>query len=282
MYNVAVNAAENDNQKERTNSMPVFNRLKIVPIVAGCAVLALSQTAQAQSTRTPWTNLTPEKMTAVWWQWAYSVPYLTSPWWDDTGNKAASGQPYFTAPGGPGELFFLAGTDEQEQLANGDTLGEVTRSLSVKAGTAFFFPLINAEWDDVYCKPRLGGFQWGKPMGVPVLLGLASGFVDSAGGLYTRVTPAGGATIDLGNSIVRLQSQPFPYKLPDGNVYQLGFHLNVPRGTVSPAISDGYWVFIPGDFLAPGTYLLEFGGSAPQSTGGSFIEKITYQITITP
>jgi hypothetical protein len=34
----------------------------------------LTHKAHAQSTQTPWQNLTQSQLTAVWWQWLYSVP----------------------------------------------------------------------------------------------------------------------------------------------------------------------------------------------------------------
>jgi len=46
-------------------------------------------------------------------------------------------------------------------------------------------------------------------------------------------------------------------------------------GTVAPAVSDGWWVFIPP--LAKGTYDLNFGGT---TFGGSFTLDITYHITV--
>ena len=63
----------------------------------------LSQKAHAASTHTPWQNLIPSKLTAVWWQWVLSIPVSDSPLVDETGAHAYSGQPY-------ADLLFLCGT----------------------------------------------------------------------------------------------------------------------------------------------------------------------------
>ena len=236
------------------------------------------QKAGAQTTQTPWQNLTQSQLSAVWWEFSLSVPVSISPWFDDTGAKAANGQPYFSAPGGAGNLLFLVGTV--------NVSGTVTRSISVKQGTALFFPVINNEWDNVLGTPHLGGTTPAGPVyGVPELRAIAAGPIDSAGGLYSSVTPtdksfkkATGATISL--DYPRLLSPPFSYTLPaTDNLYQY-FGVNI-SGTVGPAVSDGYWSFIPGtgaNSLAPGYYVLQFGGSQ----GNGFTEAITYHITVTP
>jgi hypothetical protein len=93
------------------------------------------------------------------------------------------------------------------------------------------------------------------------------------------LTPAGGRAQNL--SYHRLQSPPFSYDLPArGNIFQIAFNVDV-KGTVAPAVSDGFWTMIPGK-LAPGNYELRFGGTSPTSDTTNFIEVITYRITIAP
>jgi hypothetical protein len=246
----------------------------IVAAAAVTMVWAFSpplQNAHAQSTHTPWQHLTLSQLTAVWWQWAFSIPVSQSPWYDSTGAHAYSGQPY-------SDLLFLAGTFVLEPLANGDVVGEVTRSLSVKQGTAFFFPLLNTETDNTCGTPHLAGpcFE-GHPyaLGVPQLQAIVKAQQDIATGLYAMLTPtnknfntATGATANVGYA--RLQSPPFAFTLPaTDNIYQ-SFGINV-SGTVAPAVSDGYWAFIPG-MLPAGYYRLEFGGQ-PQSVMGIFSQR---------
>ncbi len=256
-----------------------------IALVSSCVVLA--STSQAQSMRTPWNMLTPQQLTAVWWQWATAIPWSVSAWNDQTGANAFSGQPYFTAPGGPGQLLFLAGTTSSTYI-DGNVYGVVTRAISVKQGTTIFFPTINCDWDNTYISPHLGGStSWpiSKPLSIPELRDLCLGFVESATDVYANVTPTdsdftpNGATVPL--DVVMLESPPFAYKLPrTDNVAQELWGLNI-SGTVAPVFAVGLWVTIPGGSLPPGDYLLEFGGQAPLG-GPLFIEEITYHITITP
>ena len=80
-------------------------------------------------------------LTATWWQWLYTVPLPENPGFDTTGEYAFENQPF-------DDLIFLAGTFSQQTVEN-DVYGEATRSITVERGTAFFFPLINTEWDNV-------------------------------------------------------------------------------------------------------------------------------------
>jgi len=106
----------------------------------------LSQKAHALSTQTPWQKLKQSELTAVWWRWLLSIPVSKSPVIDPPptapagtigGANACSGQPY-------PDLLFLAGTFIVSNLQNGNVVGEVTRSISVKNGTALFFPSLTA------------------------------------------------------------------------------------------------------------------------------------------
>ena len=103
------------NRTSGTNSLT--NRLKPnLAVVAALAIAAMSafspwlQKAGAQTTQTPWQNLTQSQLSAVWWEFSLSVPVSISPWFDNSGAKAFNSQPYFAAPGGAGNLLFLVGT----------------------------------------------------------------------------------------------------------------------------------------------------------------------------
>ncbi|MCI0599023.1 MAG: hypothetical protein L0Y50_12595 [Beijerinckiaceae bacterium] len=243
----------------------------------------LSPAAYAGSTRTPWQNLTQAKLTAVWWQWAFSIPVSSSPLFDDTGANAYSGQPY-------PDLLFLGGTLTNTELQNGDVLGKVMRSISVKRGRAFFFPLLNSEADNVCGRPRLGGNcfdleKFPNVLGVPELRTLVAALQDPATGLYSRLTPADSQFNPTGPAspvdFARLRSPPFSFALPaTDNLYQF-FGIKV-SGTVAPAVADGVFSLIRGT-LAPGFYLLEFRGTLPiNNNQNTFIEEISYHITVIP
>jgi hypothetical protein len=277
-----------------TNSKPNLAVVGAFVVAIACVFSPLIQKAQAQSTQTPWQNLTQPQLSAVWWEWILSVRVSSSPWFDATGAQAATGQPYFSAPGGNGNLLFLIGTITIQQLQNGDVLGQATRTITIKQGTALFFPLINSEWDNICGKPHLGGNcfsaeKFPNVLGVPDLQALAAASIDAVTTLNATITPTSktfkrvGATSNV--LISRLQSPPFAYSVPaSDNIYD---YFGIPgiSGTVAPAVSDGYWSNIPGtgaNSLVPGYYVLQFGGSFPiNQQGNTFTEAITYRITVT-
>ncbi len=242
------------------------------------------QNAGAASTQTPWRNLTPSQLTSVWWQWVFGIPVSISPLFDDSGDNAPRQQPY-------SDLLFLCGTYTLEQLADGDVVGIATRTINIKKGTALFFPVLNAESDNVCNKPHLGGncFDSDKfPIvsGVPKLRALAASLTDPAFGLYATLTPTNsqfnptGLASNVGYS--RLLSPPFSFTLPKtDNLYQ-SFGINA-AGTVAPGVADGYYSFVPASALPVGYYILAFGGSVPlNDQGDTFSLMIAYKITVTP
>jgi len=257
--------------------------------IAAAPVFApLSQKAHADPTPPLWQNLTQSQLTAAWWQWLYAIPASKSPVFDATGANAYNGQPF-------SRLFFLAGTFTTGPV-NGNIVGQVTRKINVEQGTAFFFPLINFEADNIGCTPALGEVGNGKtscpfyPSGaqtVPELRAFAIQQINPVTGLYSKLTPTDatfttptGPTFNL--SQPRLLSPPFAYFLPPApdNLQALGTGLTV-SGIVAPVVADGYYTFIPGT-LPPGYYKLEFGGEVPINSVPNYFEQIiTYYITVT-
>ena len=86
-------------------------------------------------------------LTALWWEWVYAQPAVdvggtnTNPVLDSTGAYATAGQENGIGPGN--KYFFLAGTFG----------GDATRTVTVPAGKALFFPLINGERDNANDPP---------------------------------------------------------------------------------------------------------------------------------
>jgi hypothetical protein len=251
--------------------MKSIHAFKALACAFGCATLVLAQSGHSQSTQRPWTTLTPEKLSAVYFQWIVGLPAASSPWFDTNGATVTQGQPYFTAPGGTGQLLFLPGT----------LLGTVTLEVSAKQGTAYFAQVLMVEGDNTPLLPRQGGTVpvAGAALGVPQLRALIAPIMDTATGLYCTLTPADanfnatGDTVDL--SYARVYSSPFAYTLPNDNV------MNITHGRIAPAVLDAYWTFVPGDSLAPGHYLLQFGGQMLFG-GGVFAQAITYHLTVIP
>ena len=71
---------------------------------------------------------TVRELSAAWWQWALSIPASVNPLGDPTGSLCGVGQ--------HGKVWFLGGTLDGSPA---------NRSCKVPAGTAIFFPVINAE-----------------------------------------------------------------------------------------------------------------------------------------
>src|SRR5262249_9511515 len=137
--------------------------------------------------------------------------------------NAYVGQPY-------SDLLFLGGTftttttNCDPTMTNCDVLGEVTRSISVKQGTALFFPIINTEVDNVCSRPNLGGNCFNAPkfpnnLGVPALRAMAANGIDPVSGPKSTLAPCSDATCTTTGTPVnvdfaRLQSPPFSFTLP--------------------------------------------------------------------
>jgi hypothetical protein len=187
-------------------------------------------------------------LTAEWWQWLFKQPVSTNPWFDETGERAANGQENGSGPAG--KYFFLCGVV--------NVSGTAERTITVPAGKALFFGVLNSEWDT-------GGV--GASLKVPELRALAAADIATVTDIYACLD---GKPLEL----LRIQSPIFSYWVPPtDNVLQF-FGAEV-TGTVKQAYTDGYWVYHAP--LPPGgPYLLTFGGAA----FGGYTEAIIYHITV--
>jgi hypothetical protein len=198
------------------------------------------------------------ELTADWWQWIYGQPVSSNPELDQTGAFAGAGQP-------GGGAYFLCGAIAVN--ATTPFYATVTRTITVPAGQALFFPILNVESSNADTPP--GGYT------VPQLRALNASVVDTATGMY--------ATLDgnsIAGSIARIKSPVFAYTLPnvappDENLLQF-FGLNL-TGTVRNTVADGYWVYLDPLPKRAAPYTLTFGGSFPNAP---FTLAITYYITI--
>jgi hypothetical protein len=197
-------------------------------------------------------------LTALWWKWVYAQPAVVDvngvnsfPILDTTGAYAAAGQENGIGPAN--KYFFLAGT------FGGDP---VTRTVTVPQGKALFFPVINIETDNAVPNPPP------TPYKVPELKQQAKATIDTATGLEVTLD---GKPVDF----FRVESPVFNYTVPDENsIYDfLGAVGPQFEGTIKPAVSDGYWAYIPP--LAPGSYVLHFTAANP-----GFNLDVTYNLTV--
>jgi hypothetical protein len=205
--------------------------VKRVIVMAISVILALAVAAPIASGQTANQGRYLKELTEAWWTWA-----LTDP-------SPAVGDYDVDDPQCEGEfvegVFFLAGT-----LGGGDA----TRTCTVPADTALFFPVINA-----FCTEDEPNYP--QCARRPVNTALASG------------DPY--ATLDGEDlKIRRLATGPFTLILPEDNIFGL------PGGPYEHrAISDGLWVYLP-QGLEPGEYTLEFGVDA------GVPQDITYELIV--
>jgi hypothetical protein len=191
---------------------------------------------------------------AAFWQWVYSQPADHNPLTDTT--PASAGQ--------TGHVWFLGGTFAPTIGPGGEFIGQVTRDATVPAGTALFFPLLNVESSTLE----------GNGTTQAELSASSKSLADfiQPDSLFVKVD--GRPLKDL--TSYRSQSPEFTFgPLPDNNL------LGAPAGATSPSVSDGYHVMLAP--LSVGQHTLEFGGKlvAPP-LNLTFIEDITYHITVTP
>jgi len=182
-----------------------------------------------------------------WWQWAYSIPVADNPLFDETGAKAGTSQ--------SGPVYFLAGVM--------NVSGTAERTITVPAGKALFFPMLNLATDNVDVDP---------PRTVQQLYDRAEFFVSKIIDLH--------ASID-GNPVPNpfdyrgTSPAAFSYDLPaTDNIYQ--FWGSDVSGKIEPAVSDGYWLMLAP--LAPGEHRLNFGGTYGDPI--NFTLDITYHINV--
>ena len=155
-------------------------------------------------------GLTYAEWTATWWQAAFAAPV------------ASGSHPLFTGgafDGEAGAVFLSAPV-----LPEGSPTAMI--SMAVPSGTPVFFPIITAECS-VYEEPPFHGED------EPELRACADGLVD----LVTDVS----VTIDGQPAAPhRVQSPLFQWgPVPADNF------LGAPEGTISDAVSDGYFLMLP-------------------------------------
>ena len=202
-------------------------------VIAISVILALAVAAPIASGQTASQPQDLKALSGEWWTWAISKP---SPLDGD----------YIQGRKCKGEfvegVFFLAGT----------TGGDATRTCTVPADTALFFPVLNSfitDGEEAY------------PEG-------PTNFVDTAlaNGEFS-------ATLDGEDlEIIRIATGPFTLTVPKPNIFK------APPGPYT-AVSDGLWVYLP-QGLEPGEYTLQFGGTSVTAEGEPFSVDVTYNLKV--
>jgi hypothetical protein len=188
---------------------------------------------------------------ALWWQWAYSLPVQRHPLFDSA--DCSEGQ--------TGRVWFLGGALQFDEAPNGDVVADRDRECTVPKGTFLFIPIINAE----------AATLEGNGTTEQALRSAAAGLQDGAQNMTMSIDGVPVANVDDH----RVQSPLFTYgPLPADNVLQF-FGLDAPAGATSLAVGDGVYVMVRP--LPPGTHTIEFHGEVPSFR--LFLD-ISYEITV--
>jgi len=206
-----------------------------------------------------------DEWSARWWAWIYSIPAVPPNWLPN---------PLFT--NGRVDCSYRQSTHEGSEhvwFLVGVISGTAERTCTLPAGTALFFPMFNAEADNVGFDQN--GATPPTHFDVPTLEGFVQGGVDS-------VIPH--ATIDnvpVSNaSAYRARFAPFGFTVPRvDNLYGV-FGAQVPgiswpNTRIFPVAADGYYLMV--EPLAPGRHTINFGAMARD---GSFQINITYHLVV--
>lgn len=182
------------------------------------------------------------QLSAEWWQWAAAIPDPQSPLTDQTGSRCGVKQ--------SGEIWFLAGT----------TGGSATRSCTVPAQKAIFFPIINAE-----CSSVEGAGTTDQD-----LRACATDLIDR---VKVAEASVDGVALPI-NRDFRVQSPPppFPIRFVGNNPF------GVPAGN-GVAVSDGFWVLL-GPLPAGQPHTVHFHGLARFPGGSTFEIDVTYHLEV--
>jgi hypothetical protein len=237
----------------KNNIKPRHSLVAVVSIVIG---LMLGPVSQAQAGNTNPGAISPQdkaygktygEWSVRWWQFVSMIPWPHNPTNDPTGANCTFGQ--------KGKVWFLTG-------AFFTASATLTRNCTVPASKAIFFPVINAEADNLTCADPDTTFS------IKELRKLISDPIDTVTNLAVEIDG-----VALPN--YRVQSPVFSYTLPDDNYLKALGCSDALVGTYGPAVSDGYWVMLAP--LSVGKHTLHFKG-----TYGTSTLDVTYQLTIVP
>jgi hypothetical protein len=207
-----------------------------VSMIVGALALALTAStnvALAQSAYPP-----AKLLAAHWWQWALAEPAEDNPLLDTTGQFAAVNQ--------QGRVWFVAGSLSSKPI---------TRTFTVPAGKALFFPIVNVFDVEDGISPSLamsspgGVIVFRVPQPVQTAQKVVSSIIATATGLSCEVD---GIPIQI-NAANLEQSTPFSTFLPKNNI------VGVPAGVYFPFVDSGYYVLLAP--LSSGFHTIHFKGT---------------------
>jgi hypothetical protein len=216
---------------------------KILILAVTCVLLTANIRAGVVPVTAKVRGKTYAEWSAIWWQWALSLPIDQNPFFDEgVSVNGANGQ--------SDHVWFLTGVFNESGVAE--------RTLTVPTGTMLFFPVINTECSSV---------EVGTPF-----------YGSNEQELRERVLG-----FELGNLVADIDGVPvenleqftvlsplYAFDLPENNV------LGAPSGSGISVANGVYLMVSP---LSVGTHVLHFGGTY---LNFDFTLNITYHITVAP
>jgi hypothetical protein len=168
-----------------------------------------------------------------WWQTIFSIPVVNGD------HPLISGGAF----GGENGVLFLAGVG-----------GGASFDLTIPAGTALFFPVINAECSVLEPDPFHGDDE-------ASLRACANMHMDNTSGRFAVLDGVPVNNLDD----FRFESPLFEFgPLPENNIFQF-LGLDAPAGTTSPSVDAGYYLLItPFGAFGEGEHVIHFGGTFDQ------------------
>jgi hypothetical protein len=233
-----INVKHGTVQLAEENAMKSSTRLLIVVVGIG---LMLGSSVHGEMTD----GKSLEELSAEWWQWALSIPTPDNPLLDPTGAKCAVGQ--------QGPVWFIP------------VGGSGTRTCSLPDDKPLVFPTLSYVNIDT---PNVCG-QGPESISVADLRAAAAAVID---GVTNQSVKLDGQVV---GNLERVQSPVFEVVLPEDNWFdpQCTAYGNVPGGTYSPSIVDGYFVML--DPPGPGMHTLYVHAEMP----GSSLD-VTWNLTV--
>jgi hypothetical protein len=223
-------------------SKRVYGRFFLIPVLIVLLASLMPLAARADtfnpgvlSPDSPHYGATYGEWSARWWQWALAQPIEVNPLLDSTGEHCQEGQ--------FGSVWFLAGT----------FTGSATRSCTIPADTALFFPVGNQLCLATKVNETADKMQECARRGMRHLLNKYKVLTAEIDGVPIEQLEQ-----------YRVASPIFEVTLPESNVTGL------PAGTYGPAAADGIYLLISP--LSAGEHVIHF------SVNG-FLD-VTYNLTV--
>ncbi|HXJ58688.1 MAG TPA: hypothetical protein VNU68_18685 [Verrucomicrobiae bacterium] len=176
---------------------------------------------------------------AAWWTWGLTTPFSTSQITDPDGRYAAVSQ--------SGPVWFLAGNFG----------GTTVRNVTVPAGRALFFPIVNT----------FSGFLPFEEVDLPAARQFCKDSIDSAADLACEID--GRSVVNL--TSYREQTPVFRVTLPADNLFDPAFG----GMAIDPMVDEGIYLLLAP--LTPGQHTIHWHGYL-----GSFDFEldVTYHLTV--